>query len=144
MAVLAHYADFGRPIALIAKLLRSIDGEEHGLRLGFIGPIFLIIELDQPVIVVLNDKIPGLNHRDLLLRRLSVRDNACELYGVSQRCGDEQFGINGADRRSLDFDRHLRLASVSGRPLRGFAVEMAAGWRFPERPAAPGRACTRP
>jgi len=34
----------------------------HGFGLGAVRPIFLVVELDQPVTVVLNDKIAGLGH----------------------------------------------------------------------------------
>src|SRR5688500_7010615 len=62
MAILTHYADFCLAVPLIAQLLRCIDGKKHGLGLGLVRPIFLVVELDQPIAVVLNDKIAGLGH----------------------------------------------------------------------------------
>jgi hypothetical protein len=69
MTVFAHYANFSLSVALITQLLGCIDGEKQGLGLGPVRTIFLVVELDQPIAVVLNDKIPGLSHRNLLLSR---------------------------------------------------------------------------
>ena len=50
MAVLAHQAYLGA-FAVGAKLLRGINGEHHGLVLGFVRAIFLIAVFDVPFVL---------------------------------------------------------------------------------------------
>jgi hypothetical protein len=67
MAVLADQAHL-RIFSLLTKLLRRVYGEKHSLRLRPVGTIFFVVKLDQPRIVVLNDKVASLGHGHLLLR----------------------------------------------------------------------------
>jgi len=113
MTVFAHYADFSLSVALITQLLGRIDGEKQGFGLGLVRTIFLVVKLDQPIAVVLNDKIPGLSHRNLLLQPVSAEASLREFR-------DE---INAGNRCSLHFDRR---ASAFGCQIRGRATGTTA------------------
>src|ERR1700730_17552309 len=61
VAVFAHQHPL-HVVAVLAELLRRVDGEEHGFVLGPVRPILLVVEFDRPLVVVLNDEITYVGH----------------------------------------------------------------------------------
>ena len=61
MAIFSHHTNL-RILALLAQLLRGINGKQQGLFFALIGAEFLVMELNDPRIIVPDDKIPSVRH----------------------------------------------------------------------------------
>src|ERR1043165_6743680 len=72
VAVLAHQHPL-RIIAILAELLRRVDGEQHGFVLGPVRPVLLVVEFDRPLVVMLDDEIACVGHGLRLHVLLSTR-----------------------------------------------------------------------
>src|SRR5690606_5028528 len=71
LTVVAHQADFGA-LTILADFFRGLDGEDHGLVLGFVRPVLFVAIFYKPRVSILDDEVPNRRHDSPPQNRVST------------------------------------------------------------------------